>query len=254
MLPGWVLRGRRLGCGHGTAPARIVQRPPSGGRGCARAADAVHAGDARGANGLHRYERTRLARLEPLPGLDPVRAGAGALRARSSRRAVAGARAARRALARLLPERAVPRHRPEVRRRRRWHTCALRRVAVLGRRVDGAAARADLALPRAHGRAPDGRNPERLGVGRRSALTELVWDLPRPRAALEFLGRRRQSRSARRAARQGPDAPGRLPAPARADRAPDVVPVDELPGALLVRPAQHTRAGLNAGRKPLSPN
>jgi hypothetical protein len=82
--------------------------------------------------------------------------------------------------ARLLSERALPRHRPEVRRRRRPHPCALRRAAVLGRRVDGAATRADLALPRAHDGATVCRHSERLGAGRRSAHTQLVRDLPRP--------------------------------------------------------------------------
>src|SRR4029077_522510 len=136
------------------------------------------------------HERTRLARVEPLPRLDSVPARAAGLRACPRRCLLAGAWPARRPLARVLSERAVPDHRPEAPRARRPGAGALRRAAALGRGLARVAPRADLACPGPCSRAAAGWRPRRVGPGRRGPGAELVRHLPRPRPALELVGPR----------------------------------------------------------------
>src|SRR5215510_1115515 len=143
--------------------------------------------------------------------------------------------------------------RPEAPRARWQRAAALRRAAAVGRRVDRPAARPDLALPYSRSRTAATGRRERLGARRRRALAELVRHLPRPRPALELLGRARAPVLARRADRSRPAGSARASAADRTDRPLHLVPAGELHRALLAR-APQPRVGRARTAPGLVPN
>src|SRR5215218_5054023 len=227
---------------HGRSPPQLVQRPPHRDRRLTRAADALRAGDARGACCVHRLARTQRGLVEPLPRVDPVRPLAPDLRTREGGDAAPRAPSARGALAGLLPECAVPGDRPETRRAGRTSTAALRRVAVRELCVGRPAARPDLALPDPRRRPAADRCAERVGAGRRRTRAELLRHLPRACAPLELVGRRCTPRPARASDRVRSPGSAEPPAAARAHGAVHVVLAGELRRAVLVR-APEPRVG-----------
>src|SRR5215831_15783465 len=169
--------------------AGVVQRPPDCGRRVAGGPFALRARHAERPGRLHADVRPRRDRVEPVPCLDPARTCARRLRASAVRHLTPGAPRSRRPMAAVLSERAVHRHRPEAPRSRRPDPRPLRRPVLVGRGVGGAAARPDLALPDARGRAALARPGERLGPRGQCSRPQFLRDLSRPRPTLELLGR-----------------------------------------------------------------
>src|SRR5262249_13223626 len=156
-------------------------------------------------------------------------------RAREGRGVAARARAARVALARLLPERALPHHRPEAPRARRLGAAPVRRAADLGGGLGRPAPRTALALPGPLRGAAAARRAEGTVARRRRPRAELVRDFPRPRPALELLGRAGAPACPRRADRVRPAGSARASAADRPDGALHGVPAGQLHRAVLVR-------------------
>ena len=92
--------------------------------------------------------------------------------------------------------------------RPRASAALVRRSRALGVRVDGHAARLRLALPRARGRAAPLRRHDRLGGCPRRAPAGQRRRLPRPREALEQLGRAHPAALPARPAARPPRRPG----------------------------------------------
>jgi len=169
-----------LGGRHGLSerPAGRRCRPPP----CHRVLRRARRGPCR----LRRLD-VRLPGLEPLARLDSVRAGVCRLRPGEG---PAGARNAGlvRALASLLPERAVHRDRPAPLAGQLLRRSLVRRADLFGLRLDRPAPRAHVAVPHAVGRPASCRGDRELD--RRASRNDLreLRDLPGPVRPVEQLG------------------------------------------------------------------